>query len=249
MKEIVYGVHAIREALATRGHQFQEIWVSRSGLSRAVRETLDSARSLGIKVRFHDRRRLAAKAGTTGHQGIVAVLTPYLYTDVENILATTRGDYPALILVLDGIQDPQNLGALIRSAHVCGAHGVVLPKDRAASLTPAVGKASAGALEHIDVARVNNLKRTLEFFKKEGIWVVGLTMEGELPLFELDLSQPTALVIGGEARGIRPLVKRTCDLLACIPQRGRLDSLNAATAGAMALYETMRQRLTLAPRK
>ena len=169
--------------------------------------------------------------------------------DIESILETARVDYPALILVLDGIQDPQNLGALIRSAHGCGAQGVVLPRDRAASLTPAVGKASAGALEYIDVARVNNLKRTLELFKKEGIWVVGLTMEGDLPLYELDLCQPTALVIGGEERGIRPLVKRTCDLLASIPQRGRLDSLNAAAAGAIALYETLRQRLTSAPRK
>ena len=138
---------------------------------------------------------------------------------------------------------------LIRSAYVCGAHGVVVPKDRAASLTAAVAKASAGALEHMDVARVTNLKRTLELFKKHGIWVVGLTMEAERFLHELDLCQPTALVIGGEAKGIRPLVRRTCDLLAAIPQQGRLDSFNAAAAGAMALYETMRQRLTVALQK
>ncbi len=249
MTEIIYGHHPVREALATRGPLFQEIWLSRKGLSRAVRQTLAEARALGIKVRFHDRQRLDARAGTTGHQGIVAFLSPYSYVDVESILARTLVDTPALILVLDGIQDPQNLGGLIRTAYVCGAHGVVIPKDRAAPLTPAVAKASAGALEYTHVARVTNLKRTLELFKKKGLWVVGLTMQGERPIYELDLCQPSALVIGGEAKGIRLSIKRTCDLIAAIPQEGRLDSLNAATAGAMALYEAMRQRLKAAHRR
>ena len=126
---------------------------------------------------------------------------------------------------------------------------MVVPKDRAAPLTAAVDKASAGALEHASVARVTNLKRTLELVKKKNIWVVGLTMEAERPIYELDLCQPTALVIGGEAKGIRPSVLRACDLLAGIPQKGRLDSLNAATAGTIALYETMRQRLMAARQK
>ena len=246
MSEVIYGVHPVREALATRGRSFQEIWVSRGGRSLAVRKALAEARALGIKIRSHDRRRLDIKAGITGHQGIVAFLSPYSYADVESILAIALDDAPALILALDGIQDPQNLGDLIRTSYVCGAHGVVIPKDRAAPLTAAVHKGSAGALEHAKVARVTNLKRTLEFLKKEGLWVVGLTMEGDRPVYELDLCQPTALVVGGEARGIRPAVKGSCDLLAAIPQRGRLDSLNAATAGAMALYEAMRQRLMAA---
>ena len=249
MTEILYGVHPVREALATRGHRFQEIWLSRSRQSRAVRETLAEARALGIKVRFYDRQRLDVRAGVKGHQGIVALLSPYSYAHVESILAAALDEGPALILVLDGIQDPQNLGGLIRTAYVCGAQGVVIPKDRAAPLTAAVDKVSAGALEHARVARVTNLKRTLEFFKRKNIWVVGLTMEGDRPIYELDLRQPIALVIGGEAKGIRPSVKRTCDLLAAIPPKGRLDSLNAATAGAMALYEAMRQRLIAAPQK
>jgi len=246
MTEIIYGIHPVLEALAVRGHSFQEIWLSRSGQSRALRETLAEVRALGIKVRYHERQRLDARVGTTGHQGIVAFLSPYSYSDVESILAAALGEAPGLILVLDTIQDPQNLGDLIRTAHVCGAHGVVIPKDRAAPLTAAVHKASAGALEHVKVARVTNLKRTLELFKRESLWVVGLTMEGDRPVYELDLCQPTALVVGGEARGIRPAVKGSCDLLAAIPQKGRLDSLNAATAGAMALYEAMRQRLMAA---
>jgi 23S rRNA (guanosine2251-2'-O)-methyltransferase len=248
-EEILYGVNPIREALTSRGDKVKEIWVGRGGSSTAVREILKQARGLGIKVRTIDRRHLEARARTTDHQGIVAFLSPYDYVDLEIILKAALGEGTALIVVLDGIEDPQNLGALIRTAHVCGAHGVVVPKDRAAHLTAAVAKASAGALEHTKVARVTNLRRTLELFKDQGVWVVGLTMEGDQPIYELDLCQPTALVIGGEAKGIRPLIKQTCDLLAYIPQQGRLNSLNAAAAGAMALYETVRQRLTVSSQK
>jgi 23S rRNA (guanosine2251-2'-O)-methyltransferase len=192
---------------------------------------------------------LDLKAGTTSHQGILAFLSPYDYVELEVILKAALGEGAALIVVLDGIEDPQNLGALIRTAYVCGAHGVVVPKDRAAQLTASVAKASAGALEYTKVARVTNLRRALKLLKDQGVWVVGLTMEGDQPIYEIDLCQPIALVIGGEAKGIRPLIKQTCDLQAYIPQQGRLDSLNAAAAGAMALYETMRQRLTAAPQK
>jgi 23S rRNA (guanosine2251-2'-O)-methyltransferase len=247
--EILYGINPIREALDSRGHKVREIWVSRSGPSTSIRKILMQARRLGIKVRTLDRQRLEAKAGTSSHQGIIAFLSPYDYAEVETILEVSLTEGPALVLVLDGIEDPQNLGGLIRTAYVCGAHGVVVPKDRAAPLTAAVAKASAGALEHSKVARVTNLRRTLELMKEKGIWVVALTMEGHQPIYELDLCQPTALVIGGEAKGIRPLIKQTCDFQASIPQRGRLDSLNAAAAGAMALYESMRQRLTAAPQK
>ena len=249
MTEIIYGIHPIREALDSRGQEVKEIWVSRSGTSAAVRKILKQARGFGIKVRTFDRQRLGFKAGTTSHQGVVAILSPYDYAEVETIMETSLAEGPALILVLDGIEDPQNLGGLIRTAYICGAHGVVVPKDRAAPLTAAVAKASAGALEHSKVARVTNLRRTLDLMKEKGIWVVALTMEGDLPVYELDLCRPTALVIGGEAKGIRPLIKQTCDFQASIPQQGRLDSLNAAAAGAMALYETMRQRLTAAPQK
>ena len=249
MSEIIYGIHPIREALVTRGHRVREIWVSRRGSSSSVRNILAQARELGIKVRAYDRQRLDARAGTSGHQGIVAFLSPYTYVDLETILAAALAEDPSLVVVLDGVEDTQNLGALIRTAYVCGAHGVVVPKDRAAPLTAAVAKASAGALEHTNVARVTNLRRTLELLKEKGIWVVGLTMEADHMIYELDLCRPTALVIGGEAKGIRQLVKRTCDFLAAIPQQGSLNSLNAAAAGAMALYETMRQRFTAAPQR
>ena len=244
MSDILYGIHPVREAIAARGDRVREIWVSRGSHGRPRRELTAEAQALGIQVRFQDRGRLDARAGTTAHQGVVAFLTPYAFVDLDAILTAARGDEPALILVLDGIQDPQNLGSLIRTAYVCGAHGVVIPKDRAARPTAAVDKASAGALEHTRVAQVTNLTRTLELFKEQGIWVVGLTMEAERPIFEVDLRLPTALVVGGEASGIRALVRRSCDWLAAIPQRGRLNSLNAATAGAVALYEALRQRLS-----
>lgn len=249
MIEILYGIHPVREALATRGRRIRELWVNRSGQSRAVRELLVAARSLDIRVRFYERRRLDERAGTRAHQGIVALVSAYSFAELESIVKAASDEGPALILVLDGIQDPQNLGALIRTAHVCGVHGVVVPKDRAAPLTAAVYKASAGALEYTRVARVTNVKQTLEHLKREAVWIVGLTMEGDRALYDLDLCQPTALVIGGESSGIRPLVKRSCDVLAAISQGGQLNSLNAAAAGAMALYEVMRQRLTAVGRK
>jgi len=248
-EEILYGTNPIRQALETRGHKVREIWVSRRGTSSTVRKILAQAKVLGIKVRSHDRRRLDARAGTTSHQGILAFLSPYDYADLETILQAALDEEPGLIMVLDGIDDPQNLGALIRTAYVCGAHGLVVPKDRAAPLTAAVAKASAGALEHTRVARVTNLVRTLERLKKNSIWVVGLSMEADHLIYELDLCAPTALVVGGEAKGIRPLVKQTCDFLAAIPQQGQLNSLNAAAAGAMALYETVRQRFMASPRR
>jgi 23S rRNA (guanosine2251-2'-O)-methyltransferase len=242
MSDILYGIHPVREAIAVRGHRIREIWVSRGSHGRPLRELTAAAQALGIQVRFQERGRLDVRAGTPAHQGVVAFLTPYPFIDLDAILTAARADEPALILVLDGIQDPQNLGSLIRSAYVCGAHGVVIPKDRAARPTAAVDKASAGALEHTRVAEVTNLTRTLELLKEQGIWVVGLTMEAERPIFDVDLQLPTALVVGGEATGIRALVKRSCDWLAAIPQSGRLNSLNAATAGAVALYEALRQR-------
>jgi 23S rRNA (guanosine2251-2'-O)-methyltransferase len=249
MTDLIYGIHPVREAIAARGERIREIWVSRGVSSRVLRNLVAEAHGAGVCVRSRERSRLDARAGTTSHQGVVAFLTPYTFADMEAILAAARDEEPALLLMLDGIQDPQNLGALIRSAYVCGAHGVVIPKDRAARPTAAVDKASAGALEHTRVAQVTNLSRTVALCKKEGIWVVGLAMEAERPIFEIDLRLPTALVVGGEAGGIRPLVKRSCDRLASIPQRGRLNSLNAAAAGAVALYEAMRQRLTTALRR
>jgi 23S rRNA (guanosine2251-2'-O)-methyltransferase len=180
-------------------------------------------------------------------QGILAEIAPFRYREVEAVVsAALRGPEPALLLVLDGVQDPQNLGAILRTAEVSGVHGVCLPKDRAAHVTGAVVRASAGAVEHLAIAQVTNVAAFLSWLTTQGLWVVGADQQGDRVLYELDLTLPVALVIGGEGRGVRPLVKSRCDLVARIPQRGRIGSLNAAVAAAVCLFEVVRQRLALA---
>ena len=169
---------------------------------------------------------------------LCAELAEFRYAELEDLLGKPR----ALLLVLDGVTDPQNLGALVRSAHALGAQGVVLPKDRAAGIGPTAFKAAAGALEHCPVARVTNLSRALEQLKQAGIWTVALAGDGEKDLREIDLRVPVALVLGSEGSGVRPLVRKTCDHVARIPMAGRIGSLNVSAAGAIALYEAARQR-------
>jgi 23S rRNA (guanosine2251-2'-O)-methyltransferase len=241
---VLYGVNPVRELLRAGGEGLSELWLVEGGdRPRAFSELERMARGLGAKVRSAPRARLDRLASGAGHQGVVAVVADYRYREVEDLLAAARalGEAPLLVL-LDGVEDPGNLGAVIRSAHALGAHGVVIPRDRAAGVTPAVAKASAGAIEHCPVARVANLARTLEQLKEEGIWSVASVQDGERELREVDLAGPTALVIGGEGSGVRPLVRRTCDHAARIPMAGRVGSLNASAAAAIALYEAARQR-------
>ena len=173
------------------------------------------------------------------HQGVGAELAEFQYAELEDLLAAPG---PAFLLVLDGVTDPQNLGALVRSAHALGAGGVVLPKDRAAGVTPAVFKAAAGALEHCPVARVTNLARAVEQMKEAGVWTVALAADGDKDLESLDLSGPIALVLGSEGSGVRPLVRKTCDHVARIGMAGNVGSLNVSAAGAIALHEVARKR-------
>ena len=177
------------------------------------------------------------------HQGVGAELTEFRYAELPALIeaARARGEAPFLLL-LDGVTDPQNVGALARSAHALGAHGLVLPKERAAGIGPAAFKAAAGALEHCPLARVTNLSRALDDLKQAQIWSVGLATEAERELSQIDLTSGVALVLGSEGKGIRPLVRKTCDHVARIPMAGKVASLNVAAAGAVALYEVARQR-------
>jgi 23S rRNA (guanosine2251-2'-O)-methyltransferase len=177
------------------------------------------------------------------HQGVGAELSEFRYAELPDLLesARARGE-PPLLLLLDGVTDPQNLGALVRSAHALGAHGVVVPKDRAAGMTPAAFKAAAGALEHCPIARVTNLSRAIDDLKEDRVWSVALAADGDRNLDELDLTAPIALVLGSEGKGVRPLVRKTCDHRARVPMMGGVGSLNVAAAGAVALYEAARQR-------
>ena len=241
---VVYGVNPVRELLRAGGEGIAEVWLGQgTERGKAGSELARLARQRGAKVREAPRLKLDRLAGSEHHQGVVAVVGDYRYRELEEVvaLARTRSE-PPLLVVLDGIEDPQNLGAIIRSAHALGAHGVVIPKDRAAGVTPAVAKVSAGAIEHCAVARVTNLSQALEALKDLGVWTVATDASAETELSRIDLAAPTALVIGSEGSGLRPLVRRSCDRVARIPMKGNVGSLNASASAAIALYEAARQR-------
>ena len=201
------------------------------------------AQKHGTPVKYVSRERLDQMSSTGKHQGVIAYGAAYEYAQVEDILqaAKEKGE-PPFLFVLDNIEDPHNLGAIIRTANLAGAHGVIIPKNRAAGLTATVAKTSAGALNFTPVARVTNLARTMEELKKEGIWFVCADMGGTR-MYDLDLTGPIGLVIGNEGEGVGKLVRKSCDLTASIPMKGDIDSLNASVAAGVLAYEIVRQRL------
>ena len=241
---VVYGVNPVRELLRAGGEGLAELWLSEGGTRGAAFAELERlGREAGAKVRRAPRARLDRLAGGDRHQGVVAVVADYRYAGPDDVLAAARASgRPALVVVLDGVEDPHNLGAIIRSALALGAHGVLIPRDRAVGVTAAAVKASAGAAERLPVARVTNVTKALESLKEAGVWTVGLAASGDRTLADLDLGGPTALVLGSEGEGIRPLVLRTCDHVARIPMTGEIDSLSVSASAAIALYEAARQR-------
>jgi len=243
VSRFVYGVNPVLEALKAHPRDVVRVMLERGKegrRSQGADRVAEAAAKAGVRVEDVPQGDLAHRSRSGVHQGVGAELAEFRYAELEDILARASGS--ALLLLLDGVTDPQNLGALIRSAHAFGANGVVVPKDRAAGVTPASFKAAAGALEHCPLARVTNLARALEQLKEQGIWTVALAAEGDKELGEVDLTVPTALVLGSEGSGVRPLVRKTCDHLARIPIAGQVGSLNVAAAGAVALYEVARQR-------
>ncbi|MGE5257656.1 MAG: 23S rRNA (guanosine(2251)-2'-O)-methyltransferase RlmB [Hyphomicrobiales bacterium] len=241
--EVLYGTHAVKEALAAGRREVVEICVDRSlRASGRLQGILSEAATRRIAVREMDPEQIASLAGTSAHQGVAARASVYGCRDLSEVLDAVERPASGLVLALDQIMDPHNLGALLRTALCAGVEAVLVPKDRSAPPTPAVSKISAGALEHIRLIQVTNLARALELLKTRGLWVVGLDRSAADSLFSGDFSLNLVLVIGGEGRGMRPLVRRTCDLLVSIPQMGPLDSLNASVAAGIALFEIGRQR-------
>lgn len=239
----VHGVNPVRELLRSGSERPAELWVAEGSDRHRLLEIVRMARQRGAKVREAPRQKLDRLAGTDRHQGVVAVVADYRYRELEDLLAAAgERREPPLLVVLDGVEDPQNLGAVVRSAHALGAHGVVIPRDRAAGITPAAAKASAGAVEHCPVARVTNVARALETLKESGVWTVATAADAEADLGAADLAGPCAIVLGGEGRGLRPLVRKTCDLAVHIPMAAGVGSLNVAAAAAICLYEAHRQR-------
>ena len=234
--DALYGVHAVKEAIPARPIEY--VMVTEGHHGPRIQEIIDACRAAGISLRFAPPRALERIAGTPEHQHVVAICSAKPYDDIEALLST---DAP-LLVVLDGVEDPANLGAVVRTAVATGASGVIIPERRAAGLSPAVARSAAGALEHMKIARVANLVRTLVDLKQHNVWVYGFEAQASKSYLSLDYAGGCALVLGGEGRGLHRLVRETCDDIAHIPLRGPVQSLNVSVAAGVVLYEAVRQR-------
>jgi 23S rRNA (guanosine2251-2'-O)-methyltransferase len=245
----LYGRHPVAEALRGRPRDVQRLYVARGGPTERLGDLVRTAEHHGIPITEVARAALDDLVGGAPHQGIVAAVAAFAYTELTDLI-TSFGDQETapLVVALDQVQDPHNLGAIIRTAFALGAHGVVIPKDNASEVTPTVVKSAAGATAHLPIVRVTNLRRALEQLKEAGLWVVGTEMASGKPVSDIDLLQPTVLVIGSEGKGMRRLVQEACDLVAHIPMPGELGSLNASVAAGIFLYEAVRQRRSSSPR-
>ncbi len=238
---LIEGRNAVSEAIRS-GKNIDKIYVAKDAKDQTVQQLIREAKDKKIPVSFVGKDKLDEMSTTGKHQGVLAQSTAYTYAEVEDMLevARERGEAPFLIL-LDGIEDPHNLGAIMRTAYLAGAHGVIIPKNRAVGLTATVARTSAGAINYLPVARVTNLKATMETLKKQGMWFVCADMGGTT-LYDLNLTGSIGLVIGSEGDGVSRLVREHCDMIASIPMAGQLDSLNASVATGVLAYEIVRQR-------
>lgn len=241
---VVYGINPVKEALKGAS-PIEKIIVSSGRVDRAAEEIIRAAAAKDIPIERAPREELDRVTGTKDHQGAAAVfLEAFRYSDIEDLVSSwKKTGERALFLILDSIQDPQNLGSLIRASVAAGAHGVIIPKDRACEVTASAVKASAGAAAHAMVARETNISRAIERLKAENVWVAAVEAGSGEDIFSFDLTHDIALVIGSEGKGIRRLVRENCDLSLSIPMSGRIGSLNAAQAGAISMFEVLRQRL------
>ena len=237
--EILYGLHPVEEALRSGSRRFDHVCVARERQDERLAQVATLCRAAGVKLRREPREALTRLARTAAHQGVVAVVREREFLDAEDLL---EGPEPRLVLALDGVEDPQNLGALLRSAEAAGVDGVLFTERRAAPLSAVAVKASAGAAEHLRLARVVNLVRALETLKERGLWIVGLDERGTQAYDEYDFTANAVLVLGREGAGLHDLVRRTCDHLLRIPMAGKVASLNVSAAGAVVLFEAARQR-------
>lgn len=242
MTDIIAGRNPVLEAL-NAGRPINKVLVDRNARNNIVEEIIKKARTARIPVDFIDKHALDRLTPDTAHQGIVAYASSKDYISLDSLMAVSqeKNESP-LFLILDGIEDPQNLGAILRTAEAAGVHGVVVRSHRAVGLTPSVAKASAGAIEYVPVARVTNISQAIEFLKKQDIWVVGIDMTGKTSYVRIDFKLPTAIVIGSEGKGLSNLVRRRCDVVASIPMKGKISSLNASVAAAVVIYEALKQR-------
>lgn len=240
--EVLYGLHSVEEALKSGGRRFDHVLVARERHDDRLARIVTECRLAGVRVRQESREQLTQIAGTATHQGVVAVVRPKELLTLEDLFEPIQAGQRRLLLALDGVEDPQNLGALLRVADGAGVDGVVLTERRSAPVSPVAVKASAGATEHLRIARVVNLVRSLEQLKEQNLWIIGLDERGTTIYDQFDFTGDCVLVLGREGAGLHDLVRRTCDHLLSIPMAGGVSSLNVSNAGAVVLYEAARQR-------
>jgi len=238
---VLYGINTVTEALKARGGAFQWVGVAKERHDIRLQRIIEECRKIGVPIRVLSRVELDRMAVNAAHQGVVAVTSAKQYSDLDDLVSARRGEH-SLIVVLDGVEDPHNLGAILRTADAAGADGIVIPERRAASVTGVVAKASAGASEHLPVAKVTNISRALEELKSKDLWIVGLDERGKQSYEELDYKMHCAVVLGAEGKGLHDLVRRHCDFLVSIPMLGQVPSLNVSVAAGVVLYEVVRQR-------
>lgn len=238
---MIYGIHSVEEALTARGRGFEYVAVASGRGDNRLQRIVRLCRAAGVPVRAMPRDQLTRLANTAGHQGVVAVTAEKQYGDLDDLLKNKRSKFSFLI-VLDGVEDPHNLGAIIRSAEAAGADGVVIPERRAAGVTATVVKASAGASEYLPIAKVTNISRAVEEIKAHNIWTVGLDQQGSKLYDQIDYKMDCAVILGAEGHGLHEHVREKCDYVVSIPMMGKVASLNVSVAAAVVMYEAARQR-------
>lgn len=238
----VEGRNAVLELLEA-GRDINKILVAKGEKHGSINKIIAMAKTRKILIAEVEKNKLNQMAQTPNHQGVIAIVPPFNYCEVEDILelAKKRDEMP-FILILDGIEDPHNLGSIIRTAETAGVHGIIIPKRRAASVNSTVSKVSAGAVEHMKISRVNNINETMRYLKEQGIWICGTDMDTEITYTKQDYRMPLAIVIGSEGFGMARLVKENCDFLVKIPMKGKITSLNASVSAGIIMYEVVRQR-------
>ena len=241
---VIFGINAVTEALKARGRAFEWVGVAKDRHDLRLQKLIQECRRNSVAVRFLARVELDRMAATGSHQGVVAVTSSKQYADLDDVIASKRGEH-SLVIVLDGVEDPHNLGAILRTADAAGTDGVVIPERRAVGVTGTVAKASAGASEHLPIAKVTNISRSLEELKTKGLWIVGLDEHGKQGYDAVDYKMDCALVLGAEGKGLHDLVASKCDFLVSIPMLGKVPSLNVSVAAGVVLYEIVRQRRKL----
>ncbi|RIX47911.1 23S rRNA (guanosine(2251)-2'-O)-methyltransferase RlmB [Paenibacillus nanensis] len=241
-EELIAGKHPVLEALRS-GREINKIWIAEGAQKSLSQPITTEAKKQGIVVQFVDKRKLDSMAPGITHQGVIAQAAAFAYVEVEDILNAAQSiNETPFILLLDEIEDPHNLGSILRTAECTGVHGVVIPKRRSAGLTATVLKTSAGAAEHVPVARVTNLAQTIDRLKEAGVWVAGTDVSAKQDVFKTKFDMPLAIVIGNESKGMGRLIKEKCDFLVKLPMLGQLNSLNASVAAGVLMYEVVRQR-------